>query len=159
MVSILEKSKFINIVVSVAIKKNKKYILVKELKKEIKGLWNFPSGKVIFGENLFIAAKREVKEETGFDFKPKNILGVYSLTKKEGAVIHHVIKIIFLGDITKKQEGRWVDEISEIKWFTPEEIEKMDMATLRDVDIKIMVKDYFAGKKYPLDLITHTIQK
>jgi hypothetical protein len=29
---------------------------------------------------------------------------------------------------------------------------------LRDLDIKQMVKDYFSGNKYPLDLLTHTIQ-
>jgi hypothetical protein len=33
----------------------------------------------------------------------------------------------------------------------------MDNATLRDLDIKQMVKDYFAGKKFSLDSITHTI--
>jgi len=35
----------------------------------------------------------------------------------------------------------------------------MDLNTLRYADIKTMVKDYLAGKKYPLDIITHTIQK
>jgi ADP-ribose pyrophosphatase YjhB (NUDIX family) len=62
--------------VSVAIKRKDKYLLVKEAKKEILGLWNFPSGKVNFGEDLFTAAKREAKEESGYDCK---IMGLSSI--------------------------------------------------------------------------------
>ena len=51
------------------------------------------------------------------------------------------------------------EDVSETNWFTPEEIEKMDSKKLRDLDIKQMVKDYFAGKKYPLKLLTHTISE
>ena len=40
-----------------------------------------------------------------------------------------------------------------------EEIEKMDNKTLRHSDIKTMVKNFFAGKKYPLELLVHTISE
>jgi len=33
----------------------------------------------------------------------------------------------------------------------------MEQDTLRDMDIKQEVKDYLAGKQYPLDLIEHTL--
>ena len=141
------------------IEKNGKILLVKEKQGEAKGQWNLPCGHIEINENPIDAAKREVEEESGFGFKPKNILGVYSLTKKERAGIHHVIKVIFIGDISKNHGEYMTEEIAEVKWFVPEEIENMDSATLRDVDIKKMIKDYFSGKKYPLDLITHTTQK
>jgi hypothetical protein len=35
----------------------------------------------------------------------------------------------------------------------------MDSSTLRDADIKQLVKDYFAGKKYPLELVNHFTQE
>jgi len=38
-------------------------------------------------------------------------------------------------------------------------IERMGRDTLRDPDIKKMVKDYFDGKRYPLELITHTMNE
>ena len=98
-----------------------------------------------------------MKEESGFDFDPKHILGVYSLFKKEADVIHHSIKLIFIGDISDKEVAELADDVSETDWFLPEEIEKMDSKILRDLDIKEMVKDYFLGKKYPLGLIAHTI--
>mgnify|MGYP001599034497 CR=1 FL=1 len=88
-------------------------------------------------------------------------MGIYSLVRKDllknGEKIRHPIKVIFLGKISDKKIRELEDDVSETKWFTPEEIENMDAATLRDLDIKTMVKDYFVGKKYPLDLLTHTV--
>lgn len=146
-------------VVGAIIEKDGKFLLVKEKKESAKGKWNHPAGWIDVEENTINAAKREVKEETGFDFEPKNILGVYVLIKLESGVIHHAIKIIFTGSIADNQGEYMADEILEAKWFTPEEIENMDLNTLRDKDIKAMVKDYLAGKKYPLDVLSFTEQK
>ena len=147
-------------VVGAIIEKDGKILLVKELKSAAKGKWNHPAGWIDVGENPIDAVKREVNEETGYEFTPTDILGVYSLvkTKLEGGV-KHPIKIIFIGKISEEQGEFMKDEIGETKWFAPEEIEAMDSNTLRDLDIKQMVKDYFAGKRYPLDLITHTISE
>jgi len=146
-------------VVGAMIERGGKFLLVKEKKASAKDKWNHPAGWIDVEENTVNAVKREVKEETGFDFEPKNILGIYVLVKQEQKDLHHAIKIIFTGEIGENQEKYMEDEISEVKWFMPEEIENMDLNTLRDADIKTMVKDYLAGKKYPLDIITHTTQK
>ena len=146
-------------VVGAIIEKDGKFLLVKEAKASAKDKWNHPAGWIDLEENIIDAVKREVKEETGFDFEPKNILGVYVLVKQELNDLHHAIKIIFTGNIAENQGKYQEDEISETKWFTPAEIEEMDSDTLRDKDIKTMVKDYLAGKKYPLELLTHTEQK
>lgn len=143
------------------IEKDGKILLVKEgaHNKAAFGKWNHPAGWIEVGEDTIEAAKREVSEETGYEFTPKNILGIYCLVKKENADIHHPIKIIFIGAISDQKVRELESDISETKWFTPEEIENMGPETLRDLDIKQMVKDYFAGKKYPLEIITHTIVK
>ena len=145
-------------VVGAIIEKDGKILLVKEKKELAKGKWNHPAGWLEVGENPFEAVSREVKEEAGLDFSPEYILGIYSLSKESGPESgHHGVKIIFIGGISGNKENFIKDEIAETKWFTPEEIDNMDADTLRDVDIKTMVKDYFAGKKYPLELLTHTI--
>lgn len=145
-------------VVGALIEKDGKFLLVKEKKLTAKDKWNHPAGWIDLEENTVEAVKREVKEETGFNFEPENILGIYILVKQESPNLHHAIKIIFTGKIYNQSEFM-ADEIAEIKWFSPEEIEAMDLNTLRDKDIKTMVKDYLGGKKYPLNLLTHTIQK
>jgi ADP-ribose pyrophosphatase YjhB (NUDIX family) len=144
-------------VVAAIIEKDGKILLVKEKKDTAKNKWNHPAGWIDLEENAIDAVKREVKEETGYDFEPKNILGFYVLVKLESGAIHHAIKMVFTGKISENQDEYAEDEISETRWFTPEEIYSMG-SELRDVDIKKMVKDYFSGAKYPLDLIIHTIQ-
>jgi len=152
-------------VVGAIIEKDGKIFLVKESQKKgpDEGKWNHPAGWIEVGEDLKGGVKREVEEETGFSFIPTHILGIYSLVRKDLekqlGQIHHPIKIIFIGRISEEKIRELEEDVSETKWFTPEEIEKMDTATLRDLDIKTMVKDYFSGKKYPLGLLTHTISE
>jgi 8-oxo-dGTP pyrophosphatase MutT (NUDIX family) len=144
------------------IKKEGKILLVKESGEKAKNLWNHPAGWIEVGDNPIETVKKEVKEETGFDFKPQYIIGIYSLfktnLKEKFGIKPHGIKIIFGGEISQKNRGGLTKEIIETRWFKPEEIYKMDIQTLRDMDIKIIVRDYFKGKRYPLDLITHTKQ-
>jgi len=147
-------------VVGAIIEKDGKILLVKEAKTLDAGKWSHPAGWIDVGEDPIVAAKREVKEETGFDFRPTHLLGIYSLLKESFQEKHgflpQAIKLIFIGDISNQSEELHED-ISEIKWFTPEEIYEMDEEILRDLDIKQMVKDYFDNKKYCLDIIKHTI--
>jgi len=151
------------VIAGAIIEKEGKVLLVKEAKKIAKDKWSHPAGWIDVGENPIEAVKREVKEETGFDFTPTHILGIYSIVEKRLQkklnTTPHPIKIIFLGNISDKKKGELYDDISEIRWFLPEEIEKMGRDILRDSDIKKMVKDYFDGKRYPLELITHTISE
>jgi ADP-ribose pyrophosphatase YjhB (NUDIX family) len=124
------------------------------------GKWNQPARWLDIGESPLDAVRREVLEESGFTFTPQHLLGVYSLvrgnlTKQFGAT-PHAIKLIFIGDISDTQIALH-DDVSETKWFSPEEIKAMDSNTLRDLDIKQEVKDYFSGMRFPLSLVTHTI--
>lgn len=150
-------------VVGGLIVKDGKVLLVKESRTADKGKWNQPAGWPEVGEDLIMAAKREVEEETGYEFAPTHLLGIYSLMRKDlteklGAT-PHALKFIFIGDTSENQKSQVLDDITETRWFTPEEIEKMDLSTLRDIDIKKMVKDYFEGRRYPLDIIRQTISE
>lgn len=149
-------------VVGAILEKDGKILLVKETKERVKGMWSHPAGWIEIGKNPIEEVKREVKEESGYDFEPTHILGVYSLflknLKERFGITPHAIKVIFIGKISDNKTGKLHSDVSETEWFRPEEIYQMDINTLRDMDIKKIVKDYFAGKFYPLDLLTHTEQ-
>ena len=68
----------------------------------------------------------------------------------------HGVKIVFLGKYT---DGSKAKDSSAIAWFTPEEIDAMDAKTLRDIDIKDIVKDYLSGTRFPLSILHHTVVK
>lgn len=150
-------------VVGAIIEREGKILLVKETKEIAKNQWNQPAGWIELGENPIEAVEKEVREETGFDFEPTHILGIYSLyntlPKEKFGIVLHPIKIIFIGKISEKQTGQLAEDASGTKWFLPEEIESMDKKALRDMDIKREIKDYFGGKRYPLELLSHTIQE
>lgn len=153
------------VVVGAIIQEGGKILLVREgaHSKADQGKWNQPAGWVEPGEDPLVAVKREVQEETGFEFFPEHILGIYSLVRADiydpARGLPHGVKIIFLGRITNSRPADLASDVTEAKWFEPNEISEMDPKTLRDLDIKQMVKDYFAGKKYPLELLTHTVSK
>jgi len=147
------------------IEKEGKILLVKEseIQGSDAGKWNHPAGWIEVGESPIESVKKEVKEETGYQFTPENVLGIYSLLRKDflraGEEVRHPIKVIFTGAISEKKIRELADDISEIRWFKPKEIEEMNAHTLRDLDIKKMVRDYFKGQRYPLDIITHTVSE
>lgn len=142
-------------VAAAILEKDGKFLLIKEAHAGVDtGKWNQPAGWIEVGENPLESVVREVKEETGFDFTPTQILGVYSLWRSD--LKKHGIKILFKGKIGETQSAL-AEDSSETKWFTPEEIYAMGPEVLRDLDIKQEVKDFIAGKGYPLGLLTHTL--
>lgn len=145
------------------IEKNGKIALVQEATKGKPDdeKWNHPAGWLDVGENPIAGAKREVEEETGFVFTPTAILGIYSIVRKDiekqlnGTM--HPIKIIFIGDVKTDNPNKFSKEITDLKWFTSEEIYAMESSELRETDIKQMVKDYFNMTAISLILLA-TIQ-
>ncbi len=147
------------VVVGAILENNGKVLLVKEGRKVgDSNLWNQPAGWLDKGENIMDAVKREVREETGFEFEPQKVLGIYSLFRKNHPgkkTDIHAVKIIFSGKIVGgKQADFDHDEILEIKWFSIDELESMHNQ-LRDLDIINEAKDCLAGKGYPLEVIHH----
>ncbi len=147
------------IIIGAIIEDNGRILLVKEAGVD-KGLWNQPGGWLDKGEDIIKAVKREVKEETGLNFKPEKVLGIYSLVRKNHRKMKmdiHPIKIIFSGKIIGDIKMNFdPEEILEAKWFTLKELKTMKNQ-LRDKDIIQEARDCLDGKGYPLEIIHHTI--
>ena len=72
-------------IVGAIIERGGKILLVQEAQGHDRGKWNQPAGWVDPGEDPLIAVSREIKEETGFDFKPESIVGIYSIVNEEAS--------------------------------------------------------------------------
>ncbi len=147
-------------VVAGLLEKDGKFLLVREAEGTDKGKWNQPAGWIDVGEDPLDAVKREVKEETGHDFTPIHLLGIYSLVRKDlQSKLHatpHPIKLVYIGDISASTTALH-DDVSEARWFTAEEILTMSSEELRDLDIKQLIKDYQSGRRFPLEIMRHTV--
>jgi len=103
-----------------------KYLVLKRSERNLtsKGKWQFPEGKIKFGENIFKALKREVEEETNLVVIDAKLIGIHSSLLKEVHGVFRLFRTIFkckvIGKI--KLSGKH----SEYKWINKKELEKLN---------------------------------
>lgn len=115
-----ENLTYVYLVVGSVIKRDDKFLLVQEKKPSVRGLWNLPAGKAEKQFSLEENAIKEVKEETGFDVEIIKKIAVFH-GEGEKSVKHTYQAKIIGGDLNIPE-----DEIMDAKWFSLEEIEKMN---------------------------------
>lgn len=144
-----------NTTVAAIAEQDGRFLLVEE---SIKGnlVFNQPAGHLEHGETLMEAVKREVIEETAWEFEPQNLVGVYLYPNPHRADITY-LRFCFYGHCIKEHKGQALDEgIVRAVWLTREEIEK-EHARMRSPLVVRCIDDYLNGNQYPLDLIHHSL--
>jgi 8-oxo-dGTP diphosphatase len=120
------------------LRKGKKYLLTKRVQdgEWVHQKWQFPGGELKFGENLESGLKREFFEELGIRIKR---VAEASLVYESTRGNWHGILICYVFDLKKSEELTITlnEEASEFRWFTLDEIMKLE--TLPKV--KDMAKD------------------
>jgi ADP-ribose pyrophosphatase len=84
-----------------------------------KELWELPAGRLDPGENALQAAKREMKEETGF--RAKKWTRLTSFWASPGYV-EEKMSIFLATELTEGDQEAMDDERIETKWFTRKEL-------------------------------------
>ena len=79
-----------NVIVSVCIKEEDKFIIIQEGIPKAYGLWNLPGGKLDDNESIIEGALREGKEETGLDIEITGILAIH-----RSLIDENIVRIIF----------------------------------------------------------------
>ncbi len=137
------------IVVGVVIERDGKILLVQEKNPKAYGLWNTPAGWIDRDETAIEGAKREVKEETGYDVELSSLLGIYVSTASSREKV--VCKIVFRGSVKGGELDFPENEILDAKWFLPSEILSMKDSQLRG--IRKEIEDFVKGTSHPLDVV------
>lgn len=138
---------------------NKILLLKEKIKKNPNPLWNIIKGSYddTNQETIFEAAIRECQEEACVDVILTGSSGCYIAQKKEkiSAIITFTAKIIKGAPcLAKKNEQLLRDEnISELKWFSIEEISKMKNKEFISNRIYIIIQNWIKGDHYPLNII------
>lgn len=111
----------IKVVTGGILEKDGKFLLVQENQNICKGKWNVPAGGLDENESLIEEAKREIYEETGCKVEITGILEIVN------EILEGVNVICFFFDTRIIDEDIKIDgdEISNVKWFTYEEILSM----------------------------------
>jgi 8-oxo-dGTP diphosphatase len=92
-------------------------LLIRRGCEPLKGQWSIPGGMLELGEEMADGVRRELKEETGLDVKPLEMIAVFDRITHEGERVkyHYVIvdyvcrlkggKLMPASDVT---DARWV---------------------------------------------------
>ena len=85
-------------------------------------LWELPAGRLDPGETPLQAAKRELKEETGY--RARSWKKLVSFWPSPGYVQERMTLFVATG-LTQGAATPMEDERIETRWFTPREVERM----------------------------------
>jgi len=128
--------------VMMAVDDRKRILLVRQYRLPARQyLWEMPAGKIDEGETALQAAKRELKEETGYRAKKWTKLVKYYPSP---GFLAETMTIYLATGLTEGQAQPMEDERIEKRWFTPKEIEDW-IRSGKILDCKTMV-GYFLWK-------------
>ena len=82
------------------------------------GWWNLPGGGIEAGETVDEGLLREVREEICAQVEIERLVGVYSKPQKDEVVLTFLCRL----SANEDQALGTTDEVSEIGWFTREEL-------------------------------------
>jgi 8-oxo-dGTP pyrophosphatase MutT (NUDIX family) len=113
---------------------------------------NQPAGHLESGESLIDAVVRETREETGHDFTPEAVTGLYLWQGPAGRTF---LRVAFAGSVGERVEGSKLDRaIIRTLWLQRAELERR-AGELRSPLVLLCIEDYLRGVRYPLDMLKH----
>lgn len=141
-----------HVTVAAVIERDGKFLLVEEETDD--GIrFNQPAGHLECRESLLDAVSREVLEETAYHFVPRALIGIYNWRNEARDLTY--LRFTFTGDVGAHEAQRRLDDgIIAAHWLSADEI-RARAPQHRSPMIQRCVDDWLAGKRYPLELLTH----
>jgi 8-oxo-dGTP pyrophosphatase MutT (NUDIX family) len=141
-----------NVTVAAVIEQHGKFLLVEE-ETDDGPMFNQPAGHWEPGETLADGVIRETQEETAYTFTPQWLLGIYSWRHPRKDITY--LRFAFTGLIGAHDAQQSLDDgIIRAVWLTADEM-RTTQARHRSPLVLQCVEDYLAGRRFPLDLISH----
>lgn len=139
-----------HVTVAAVIEKNDHFLLVEET--TTRGLaFNQPAGHLEEGEDLINAVKREVQEETAWQFEPEALIAVQLWRRSPD--MPSFIRFCFSGSVHTHNPQQALDEgIIDTHWLSRNEIYER-YQQLRSPLVLQTVDEYLKGHRYPLSLL------
>lgn len=128
-----------------------RYLVVEE---DVRGkrVFNNPAGHLEPGESLVDAVRRETLEETGWDFEPDAVTGIYLW--KNAEVDTTFLRVAFHGRCLQHHPARRLDHgIVAAHWLTRAELAG-GRHTLRTPLVLRCIDDLLSGRRYPLEILS-----
>ncbi|QPK65115.1 NUDIX hydrolase [Methylomonas sp. LL1] len=139
-----------HVTVAAVIEKDGHFLLVEETTDN--GLaFNQPAGHLEPGEDLISAVKREVEEETAWQFEPEAIVAIQLWRRTPDHP--SFVRFCFTGNVHNHNPNRKLDaDIVATHWLSRDQI-TTQQSHLRSPLVLICVDEYLKGRRYPLSIL------
>lgn len=141
-----------HVVVASVVERDGRFLIVEE---RINGAarLNQPAGHWEPGETLVEGAVREALEETGWDLRPTHFLGLYHHEPED--LDYGFLRVAFVAEPLCERAGWTLDAgIERALWLSRDELAAAQ-ARHRSPMVLRCVDDHLAGRRLPLEAITH----
>ncbi len=143
-----------HVTVAAVIEQGRRFLLVEE--ETSNGLqFNQPAGHLEEGEDLVAAIKREVLEETAWQFEPEHVVSIQLWRKNPD--FPSFLRVCFSGHCHSHNSALPLDDgIVAAHWLTLDQI-KAERHRLRSPLVLSSIDEYLNDKRHPLSLLKSLI--
>ncbi|MFN0041438.1 MAG: NUDIX hydrolase [Burkholderiales bacterium] len=138
-----------NVTVAAIVQRDGKFLLVEE-HTDLGLRLNQPAGHLDEGESLVAAAIRETLEETGWEFTPQHLTGIYRWRRSDADITY--LRFAFSGSLGAQSDRPLDVGIVGTVWLSPEQL-RSSTHRHRSPLVLRCVEDFLRGAAYPLDLL------
>lgn len=136
------EKKIICVVTGIISNGNGKYLFLKRAPKSSwgSGQFQFPEGKMEWGEKPLQALEREIQEETACKANNLSLIGVTTFNLPIKDIDYHLVRIVYAGELNGKIS--LCEDHTDYSWFTIEEASKNNLSK----STKILFQSWQNGK-------------
>lgn len=97
-------------------------LLIRRGGEPLKGEWSIPGGLLELGEELAQGVRRELKEETGLDVEPLEILAAFDRIFREGSRVRYHYVIVDYACRLKRGRLKPASDVLDARWVRREDL-------------------------------------
>ncbi len=120
-------------------------LLVRRGSQPLKGEWSIPGGVVELGEDLARAARRELKEETGLEVKPLEVLAAFDRIHRQGRRVKYHFVIIDFACRLKRGRLKPASDVLDARWVRRQDLPQYNL-TERATAVVLQAFEFFQRK-------------
>ncbi|MGQ9424554.1 NUDIX hydrolase [Gilvimarinus sp. F26214L] len=140
-----------HVTVAAVVERQNRFLMVRERSETGQLVYNQPAGHLEEGESLLQAVVRETLEETRWQVSPSAVLSIRMFTSPANQVTY--LRTSFVAEPLAHYPEYNIDQgIEEAVWMSEEEIVQKQHE-LRSELVLQSIRDYRAGKRFPLELL------
>ncbi len=121
-------------------------LLIQRGGEPLKGEWSIPGGMLELGEPLEAAARRELKEETGLEVEPLEVLKVFDRIMREGARVRYHYVIVDYACRLKGGRLAPASDVLEARWVRRQDLPQYHLSK-KATAVVLQAFQYFSKRR------------